>query len=294
MQKATAIASCEPSRSVAGHAARVLFVAAILLLSSGCRLFLMPEQEPTVTDVIQSVEAVGAVAGVEEGEPSGDPGAPSASASGNQSMIPGGGTGFTISADEPFDQIYAWVDGEEGHYRIDLDSPQEEVELIVVYGSRLDESQYNFRFAVGNGAGAGPSHGHLMAVINVGTGEVQISVSWDAPSDVDLYVVDPAGDEIFYGQRTSASGGELDLDSNAACSGEDARNENVTWPDGAAPSGEYTVRVNYWDDCGESETNWVVTIRQEGQSPRSYTGTFTGSGTGGTSGAGEVVTTFNH
>jgi hypothetical protein len=42
--------------------------------------------------------------------------------------------------------------------------------------------------------------------------------------------VDAVGEEIYYGDQQAASGGFLDLDSNAACSGDNIRNENITWP----------------------------------------------------------------
>lgn len=274
----------------------ILAVAAMvfgIFLLSGCRLFLTPgEDQPSILGIIQSVDISGAAVSLESGSPSNDPSAPRAGVSGNHSMIPGGGTGFTITADQEFRQVFAWVEGRDGFYRVDLDQPRDSVELILVYGHGLEEPQYDFRFAVGSDGAAGDAQNHLMSVISVGTGDVQVSVSWDVSSDVDLYVVDPLGEEIFYGNRTSSSGGELDLDSNAACHGSDVRNENVTWPEGAAPRGEYTVRVNYWDACGQSRTNWVVTVRVEGQPVQTYTGSFTGPGNGGAAGAGEVVTTF--
>lgn len=272
-----------------------LAMTATLLALSGCRLFLVPEETgPELTGVIQSVDVSGGIVSLEPGLPPEDPSAPGAQASGNHTMIPGGGTGVRVTADVPFDRVFAWVDGRAGHYRVDLDAPHESVELVLVYGHDLSDAQYDFRFAVGNGAGAGDSQGHPMSVISVGTGDVQVSVSWDVPSDVDLYVVDPDGEEIFYGNRSSSNGGELDLDSNAACSGSDARNENITWSEGTAPRGEYTVRLNYWAGCGQARTNWVVTVRVDGRPAESFTGYFAGSGNGGASGAGELVTTFTY
>lgn len=295
MQMSTTVADTDPR---AGAIIRkALFLAAAvssLLVLPGCDMFLLPEEEPEVASIIQSVDAIDGAMTVDFGSPPEDPGAPRAQASGNQSMIPGGGTGFTVTADEPFSEIFAWVHGRDGYYRLEFDSPRDSAHVILTYGHDLPDSQYDFRFGVGTGGGVGEVAARAMSVITVGTGDVQVSVSWDAPSDVDLYVVDPDGEEIFYGNRTSASGGELDLDSNAACQGEDARNENVTWPEGEAPRGEYTVRVNYWSDCDESETNWVVTIRVEGEPTRTHTGTFTGEGNGGHSGAGAVVTTFTY
>jgi hypothetical protein len=264
---------------------------AALLVLAGCD-HIVPEELTTVNGIISSATAVGATSALLPGTPGQSSGAPAAAASGNQSMIPGGGTGFEISAASPFTHVYIWVEGETGYYRINLGAARDLAEIILTYANELESSLYNFRFAVGTDAGHGAPDARAMSVISVGTGDVQVSVSWDVPSDVDLYVVDPSGEEIFYGNRSSASGGELDLDSNAGCGGLDVRNENVTWAEGTAPRGEYTVRVNYWSACGQTRTNWVVTVRAEGHPTRTYSGSFTGEGNGGFSGAGEVVTTF--
>ncbi len=76
-----------------------------------------------------------------------------------------------------------------------------------------------------------------------GTGDVAFRLVWDGLSDLDLFVQDPAGSCIFWGNRGSTSGGQLDVDCNAAsdrlCA---APIENVFWPASTAPPGAYT----YW------------------------------------------------
>ena len=106
----------------------------------------------------------------------------------------------------------------------------------------------------------------------VGTGDVQVTLTWDVDSDVDLHVTDPAGEEIYYGNPASASGGQLDLDSNAGCTLDHKRAENITWPSGHAPSGRYYVLVDYWDACSQAETRYVVTVNQKGKAPVTYQG----------------------
>jgi hypothetical protein len=71
------------------------------------------------------------------------------------------------------------------------------------------------------------------------------------------------------------------------------RNENITWPE-AAPSGTYTVRVNLWDDCNATTTDYVVTVRRQNRDPLTYTGSLNAPGNGGAEGAGVVVTTFTY
>ncbi len=97
-------------------------------------------------------------------------------------------------------------------------------------------------------------------VLAVQSGDVQINVNWDTVADVDLYVTDPQGATLYFARPTSRSGGELDLDSNAACLPGDS-NENIYWPTDGAPEGTYTVGLAYWSDCGvPGATSWRVTL----------------------------------
>lgn len=131
-------------------------------------------------------------------------------------------------------------------------------------------------------------------VQEVGSGNVQISLSWDTPTDVDLHVVEPAaGEEIYYGNRQSGvTGGTLDLDSNPACSIDGVNNENITWPSGSPLAGEHIVRVDYWEACGGLPANYTVTTKVCGN-VQVFRGSFSplDADTGGL-GAGREITRF--
>jgi hypothetical protein len=136
-----------------------------------------------------------------------------------------------------------------------------------------------------------PSNEILIFVVGF-TGDVQVSVSWDAPSDVDLHVIEPSGEEIFYGNTVSSTGGQLDVDSNPACSIDGRQIENIRWGT-RAPGGTYIVRVDYWTNCGVAQTNYLVTVKN-GSLTQTFTGTFTGGGDNGFAGAGRTITSFIH
>jgi hypothetical protein len=104
-------------------------------------------------------------------------------------------------------------------------------------------------------------------------------------------VIDPAGEEVFYAHQQAASGGQLDLDSNAGCTIDGVRNENITWPTGRAPRGQYTVRVDYWANCGVAQTNYTVRVNNGG-TVQVFSGSFTGAGDAGGLGSGRTITTF--
>lgn len=114
--------------------------------------------------------------------------------------------------------------------------------------------------------------------IALGTGDVQVSLTWDSTDDLDLHVVDPSGDEIFYGDPISSSGGELDVDSNAACDQTSTTPvENVFWPDGGSPTGHYQVQVRLYQECGGdgATQDFSVTIRLGGIVTDTFDGTVT-------------------
>lgn len=107
----------------------------------------------------------------------------------------------------------------------------------------------------------------------LGTGDVQVTLRWDNSADLDLHVTDPAGEEIYFAVPSSASGGQLDVDANGTCEG-DAPVENIFWPTGGAPTGTYSVSVDYYSACDSTTpTNYVVTILVNGQEVNSVSGT---------------------
>jgi hypothetical protein len=110
--------------------------------------------------------------------------------------------------------------------------------------------------------------------IVLGTGDVQVTLRWSNLNDLDLHVIDPAGEEIFFQHRTSASGGQLDVDSNAGCTSNLTEEplENIFWATGQAPHGTYYVHVRYFQQCIEqARTPFEVRFLVDGQ-----TQTFTG------------------
>ena len=207
-----------------------------------------------------------------------------------------GTTQLAIGGDE-FDGLILALDGVDGYVEIEYNDDRSGADVsLTLYG---DIPQGDFELMV-----AGTQNGEVgeytsipVEVIEVGsTGPIQVSISWNTDTDVDLHVVDPDGEEIYYGAPESSTGGELDLDSNAGCSIDGINNENITWSDDDSPaSGEYIVRVDYWDACDfEGTTSYVVTVRVEGEPTRTFTGTLSGDGTHGGEGAGELVTTFDY
>lgn len=79
--------------------------------------------------------------------------------------------------------------------------------------------------------------------IRPGTGDISFRLLWTGESDLDLYVVSPLDERIDFVRRASASGGLLDVDCNVRTAIEtnicSEPMENIFWPKGKAPVGEY-------------------------------------------------------
>ena len=72
-------------------------------------------------------------------------------------------------------------------------------------------------WGAGNGDGFGlarfGSGGELIRGVAVKVGDPQFTLIWDTKGvDIDLHVIEPRGDRIYFGHRNGKQGGELDVD----------------------------------------------------------------------------------
>jgi hypothetical protein len=109
------------------------------------------------------------------------------------------------------------------------------------------------------GAGPGFGDGSLMEFVDrlqragAKTGDVQISLIWDNFNDLDLHVITPRGENIFFGHRRSRCRGVLDVDMNAGRGTSREPVENVYWGPGKAPLGKYRVLVHHYRNQGDPD-----------------------------------------
>jgi hypothetical protein len=107
---------------------------------------------------------------------------------------------------------------------------------------------------------------------SVCTGDVQVTLTWHAEADIDLYVEDPNGDAVSYNNPSVSSGGQLDRD-NKCGDFVMGRPENICWPKDGTPEGTYKVSVNYYADCADAgPVSWTVRTVVRGQA-KTYRGT---------------------
>lgn len=102
------------------------------------------------------------------------------------------------------------------------------------------------------------------AALGYGYGDVQATLIWNNNADLDLHVIDPSGEEIWWHNKYSYSGGILDVDDINGYGP-----ENIYWPQGEATNGNYEVYIHYYKWPNEtwrpSTSNYTVLLTAFGR-----------------------------
>ncbi len=96
--------------------------------------------------------------------------------------------------------------------------------------------------------------------------DIRASLIWNNRNDLDLHVITPSGEHVYYGSKKALCGGFLDVDMNVR--GETTKPvENVRWAKGAAKKGRYRVYVqNYsFKEQDRAPTPFKVEIEVNGE-----------------------------
>ncbi len=103
----------------------------------------------------------------------------------------------------------------------------------------------------------------------LGTGDLQVTVTWDTATDVDTHVVEPDGTHVCY-WRQQGTTAELDVDDTSGYGP-----ENIYVPAGGAAAGTYEVFVVYYSDYGLGRTTATIRITVFADTPQEQVQTFT-------------------
>ena len=221
-------------------------------------------------------------------------GGPSVEPAGNHVLVSGGAIFVDVAADDVLDKLLLSVDMQ-SYYEIDLAGAMAPYRFVGHVMPGIEEYSPLCLSVMGvaaDGTVGEPECHPLFVVPGIGTGDLEIAVSWDNDADLDLHVVDPNGDEIYWGRDEVDSGGVLDLESGTGCRPDGRRTEHIAWTGGTPPPGKYVIRVNYWSDCGGPEPNYVVNVTLNGERTSFY-GMFEGPGEeDGGRGSGELIDIF--
>ncbi|NWF68243.1 MAG: pre-peptidase C-terminal domain-containing protein [Chloroflexi bacterium] len=97
------------------------------------------------------------------------------------------------------------------------------------------------------------------------SGDLQLTLTWDNDADMDLSIVEPDGNTIWYANRNSPSGAALDVDA-IPCANNLPSVENISWPEGTdIPAGTYVAGVNQFSTCSGGSAAWTLTILVGGE-----------------------------
>lgn len=223
----------------------------------------------------------------------------------NDNFIAGGGCPIQIqstTSSGDVAKVYLGLEGYSGYFEITQLTQSTIVSINPIINADVTVDEITVLISVEDENGSISSiYSFTINRIAVGTGVLQVSLTFDQNTDLDLYLVEPDGEVIFYGNRYSTNGGILDLDSNPGCWVDGVNNENITYDsESTIESGTYTVRVNNFADCVGTAVNYSVYVRYNGElvstsgNANPYNGTFlAGTETPGWDQAGQVIFTFN-
>jgi len=194
---------------------------------------------------------------------------------GNSTVLAGGSNLIHVSASDNSSHIIVGVRNAGGFYTMPLHRNSSsgistmEIDLSLFIGQQA-EGDFSIAFSATDGQGNyGPFEYLDVALMEAGTGVLQVSLSWDQENDVDLHVIEPNGYHIYYGDRTSLNGGQLDVDSNPACNIDNINNENIYYEDDENVTieyGEYEVLVDLYAACFIFiETNYTIIVYYGGE-----------------------------
>jgi hypothetical protein len=242
------------------------------------------------------IDSVEGATFIDEAVPNPTKGVTITSVRGDSIVVNGGTALVTLSCAVPATAILVGAPGTYGYYRLPTEDLPGDVEVVATV-SQTAPSNFVLHFLSEE---PGPEYGAVVAyspiLYTVGTGIIQVSLNFRPSQDVDLHLVEPTGEEIFYGNLASTAGGELDLDSNPACYQDHINNENITYPDTVfPPPGEYIVRVDYWMSCDGGGADFSVITRVKDEDPQLFSGHFEAwEADGGGWGSGREICRFTY
>jgi len=126
------------------------------------------------------------------------------SLTGNTSIIEGGSNPIAISSASSFSDVLVSVEGTKGYFKIPPTSLRNasDVALYYIYliiDQNLPREDFTIIFCLINGNGEVSSYEYLdVTTVEAGTGKLQISLSWNLDNDIDLHLIEPDGNEIYY------------------------------------------------------------------------------------------------
>ena len=184
------------------------------------------------------------------------------------SALPGGSSFLVLQSTEELSEVNLTVQGQTGYIRVPCDFT---IEFTTVNKNGEVSSKVT----------------RNVSYVEAGTGSLQVNLRFSNAKDVDLYVVEPNGNVIYYGMPfpyysenyQAYMGWEyadtdeepewdpigLDVDSNAGCNIDNINSENIFFDEACLQKGTYEVWVNMYSNCDPSTpTGYAVLANYKG------------------------------
>ncbi len=198
--------------------------------------------------------------------------------SGNPYVLAGGGNIVSVSAySQAVRELLIGVQGEDGFFSLPVStsgSGSFEKSFTIQTSQEIDGG-FVILVALKDANGDVGTHDRFsVEYLEAGTGLLQVSVVWDQLTDVDLHLLEPGGEEIYWANDVSENGGELDVDSNPDCDIDYINNENIFYSENdIVEGGEYVVGVDLFSACVSAKTNYSVSAWYNGVAVKPTYGT---------------------
>ncbi|MCM1369309.1 MAG: hypothetical protein NC204_02935 [Candidatus Amulumruptor caecigallinarius] len=196
----------------------------------------------------------------------------------NNQALAGGLNYIMVSSAVEYAKFYVGIDGCEGYYEVDANDQSTTgvhvYNIPMMYSTNLNKDHDILLSAL-------QIDGNLTATVKKPVkflesiaGDLAINLTFSNDKDVDLHLICPNGQRIYFGNRggvlvdddnNSVCEFGLDHDSNPGCSIDGLNNENIVLPELFVLNGEYTVIVDMYENCKKSiATDWAIVARYKG------------------------------
>ena len=197
----------------------------------------------------------------------------------NTQALAGGGSFVSVLSPNDYSCFYISIAGMNGYFVVQPDSKNYDP----------NTGRYTYRFNIGfteslnanitvvicgvlTGTGAVTQHTQTtVTFVESQTGALDIKLVFENEKDIDLHLYTPSNEHIYYANRGMYNDDDeqvygLDKDSNASCHIDGLNNENIFIPAEYLEAGQYTVKVNMYENCDRQiPTSWSVTVRYQGR-----------------------------
>ncbi len=185
-------------------------------------------------------------------------------------IIPeGGANAINVEASEPVKAAYVGVVNQlRGYYTVGTSSAGavESFSITPEFISNPDDKFYFIKVAVMDEDDFISAYDSIKIVtVDAILGNLDITCTWDQPVDIDLYLVEPRGDTVYFDNPVSEYYGRLNHDSNPFCWIDGLNEETISYDiNSAIQTGTYKVLLRYLSNCDNAETvNYSVEVRHD-------------------------------